>query len=351
MSSHEHYHPVLFIGSAPPKSATAVFETISEHVGELAVAVPDGDQAGWWFAVLREYKACPQLEPAGYVQANEGGQVKLPLFRLKPGVAPADLRIGSFGYAAQAEKSYAEFKRLRAAGKFAADARFQVTFPTPLTTLFTILHRPEDILPAIEAAFKREIDMLLRAVPADDLAISWDVCEPVSVEVLRRPDDASSMFRGSSARLPSLELCLEGVERAAAMVPTSCGLGFHLCYGSPEDKHVIEPIDTQLLVDFMNGISARVTRPIDWIHFPVPIERDDAAYFAPLKGLKLHPETKLYLGLVHWEDGTEGAARRIKAAKGVLRDFGIATECGLKDTKLEDFPAMLDLHRNIAALL
>jgi hypothetical protein len=135
------YHPVLFIGSAPPKSAIAVFEAISEHVGELAVAVPDGDQAGWWFAVLKQYKECPQLEPAGCVQANEGGQIKLPLFRLKPGVAPADLRIGTFGYAVQAEKSYAEFKRLRTAGKFPADTRFQVTFPTPLTTLFAILHR------------------------------------------------------------------------------------------------------------------------------------------------------------------------------------------------------------------
>jgi len=218
MSSHEHYHPVLFIGSAPPKSAIAVFEAISEHVGELAVAVPDGDQAGWWFAVLKQYKECPQLEPAGHVQANEGGQIKLPLFRLKPGVTPADLRIGTFGYAVQAEKSYAEFKRLRAAGKFPADVRFQVTFPTPMTTLFAILHRPEDILPAVESAFKREIDMLLRAVPAEDLVISWDVCEPVSVEVLRRPDDASSMFQGSSARLPSLELCLEGLGRAGAMV-------------------------------------------------------------------------------------------------------------------------------------
>jgi hypothetical protein len=35
----------------------------------------------------------------------------------------------------------------------------------------------------------------------------------------------------------------------------------------------------------------------------------------------------------------------------VAVDFGVATECGLKDTKPEDFPAMLDLHRNIAALL
>ncbi len=101
----------------------------------------------------------------------------------------------------------------------------------------------------------------------------------------------------------------------------------------------------------MNGISARVTRSIDWMHFPAPIERDDAAYFAPLKSLKIHPETELYLGLVHMEDGTAGAARRIKAAKAVLGKFGVAAECGLSSTTLENYSATLDMHRKAAQLL
>jgi hypothetical protein len=46
MSTHTHAHSVLFIGSAPPRSAAAVFEAISEHVGGLCRAVPDGDQDG-----------------------------------------------------------------------------------------------------------------------------------------------------------------------------------------------------------------------------------------------------------------------------------------------------------------
>jgi hypothetical protein len=36
---------------------------------------------------------------------------------------------------------------------------------------------------------------------------------------------------------------------------------------------------------------------------PVPKGRTDDAYFAPLDNLRLHPETKLYLGLVHRCDG------------------------------------------------
>jgi len=351
MSTHPHAHSVLFVGSAPPRSATAVFEAISEHVSGLCTTVPDGDQAGWLLPVMAHYAASPQLEAADQVLFHEGGTMRVPVFRLKSGVKPAELRLGPYGYAAQAEKSYGEFIRLRKEGKFPADTRFQVTLPSPMVSIMFLLHPPEQVLPAAEAAFKDEIDALLRAVPPKDLLISWDVCEPVSEEVQRRPGEASPLFKTLMPYLPSMTLSLDSVARAAAMVPAACGLGMHLCYGSAENKHSIEPIDAQLLVDFMNGISARVTRSIDWMHFPVPIERDDAAYFAPLKGLKIHPETELYLGLVHMEDGTAGAARRIQAAKAVLGKFGVASECGLSSTTLEDYLATLDMHRKVAQLL
>ncbi len=142
MSTHTHAHSVLFIGSAPPRSAAAVFEAISEHAGGLCRAVPDGDQAGWLLAVMAHYAANPQLS----------------------GVKRAELRLGPYGYAAQAEKSYAEFKRLRKEGKFPADTRFQVTLPSPMVSIMFLLHPPEDVLPAAEAAFKGEIDTLLRTV-------------------------------------------------------------------------------------------------------------------------------------------------------------------------------------------
>jgi hypothetical protein len=351
MNTHAKAHSVLFIGSAPPLSATAVFEAISEHVGGLCAAVPDGDQAGWVMAVMNHYATSPQLELVDQVLFHEGGSMRVPLFRLKAGVTPAEFRLGPYGYAAQAEKSYAEFKRLRAAGKFPADTRFQVTLPSPMVSIMFLLNPPEDVLPAAQAAFKGEIDALLRTVPAEDLLISWDVCEAVSEEVQRRPGEASPLFKRIMPYLPPLTLSLDSVARAAAMVPAACGMGIHLCYGNPEAKHAIEPLDAQLLVDFMNGISMRVSRKIDWIHFPVPIARDDAAYFAPLRGLKLHPETELYLGLVHMADGTAGAARRIKAARAVLGKFGVATECGLNSVTLENYPATLDLHREIAQLL
>ena len=42
---------------------------------------------------------------------------------------------------------------------------------------------------------------------------------------------------------------------------------------------------------------------------PVPKGRTDEAYFGPLDNLRLHPETKLYLGLVHYDDSAGNAAR------------------------------------------
>ena len=41
---------------------------------------------------------------------------------------------------------------------------------------------------------------------------------------------------------------------------------------------------------------------------PVPRDRSDDAYFAPLTRLKLKPGTQLCLGLVHYTDGDRGHA-------------------------------------------
>jgi hypothetical protein len=83
------------------------------------------------------------------------------------------------------------------------------------------------------------------------------------------------------------------------------------------------------MVELANLIARSVTRPMTWMHMPVPIDRTDEAFYAPLKNLQLHPETELYLGLVHAQDGVEGTRRRMEAAKKYAPAFGIASECGI----------------------
>jgi hypothetical protein len=63
-----------------------------------------------------------------------------------------------------------------------------------------------------------------------------------------------------------------------------------------------------------------------------------------LAKLRLHPETELYLGLVHLTDGLEGTRRRAGAARGVVPTFGLATECGLGRRPPETVRELLQLH-------
>ena len=80
---------------------------------------------------------------------------------------------------------------------------------------------------------------------------------------------------------------------------------------------------------------------------PVPIDRTDDAFYAPLENLRLHPGTELFLGLVHAQDGVEGSRRRIETAKKHAPAFGIASECGI--SRGRDSQLALDFIKTYAA--
>lgn len=81
---------------------------------------------------------------------------------------------------------------------------------------------------------------------------------------------------------------------------------------------------------------------------PVPIDRDDETYFAPLRYLSLQPGTELSLGLLHKEDGIEGARRRMATARAVVSKFGVASECGMGREPSHAIIGLLDLHTEAA---
>src|SRR5439155_15621296 len=97
------------------------------------------------------------------------------------------------------------------------------------------------------------------------------------------------------------------------------------------------------MVEMANAISQRVRRPIQFFHMPVPKNRTDDPYFAPLDRLRLRPETQLYLGLIHFEDAG-GDATRLAAARRHARIDGIATECGMARGDPARLPALLAAH-------
>ena len=132
-------------------------------------------------------------------------------------------------------------------------------------------------------------------------------------------------------------------------VPAAIELGYHLCYGSPADEHLVQPKDAGIMVEIINRVTAGVRRPIQFFHLPVSRPRSDDAYFVPLEGLKLRPETELYLGLIHRDDA-EGNATRLAAARRHVRVDGVATECGMARGDPARFPALLAAHAETAEL-
>jgi methionine synthase II (cobalamin-independent) len=353
--SRDKIKPVHLVGSVSLQSASAVFESIGAHLGDCVARIPDGETGErrtpfpMREALIAQIKGTP-----GVVFLRDWHLVgmTLPLYGLRPGTDPSDVEFGPLGFASAAIASYQDFERVRAAGKIGAQTRMQVCLPTPFMLEFCFT-APEHLLalqPAYERAMRRELAEILKVVPADRLAIQWDNA-PEITEVLERrnPEVAEVVSRG---------MLVAAVARITDAVPAAVEVGWHFCYGDSgqyaedhETFHAIEPRDLGVMVDFANDVCATTSRSVQWVHMPVPRERDDAAYFAPLERLKLKPGMQLFLGLVHKFDGLEGAKRRVAAAKEFYPEFGVGTECGMGRRPPEVIPALLDLHAAIAGVL
>lgn len=336
---------IMLVGSVPLADSAEVFDMVGERLGPLIARIPDGETGERIHFIRFQDEVMTStdwLERRGdWMVAGKAS----PLYGLKPGVSPDEVDFGPLGYAKAAIASYEDFKASRAAGRVAPGTRFQVSLPTPLTVLIKYASRESllDLWPVYERAMFGEVDAILAAVPHADLAIQWDVAPEVHT-VVEQPDT-------DVARIVSFEALTQAVGRAIDHVPADVKTGCHLCYGDANHKHIIEPRDMGNLVRIANGICAAAHRPVDWIHMPVPKDRDDDAYFAPMADLKLKPETEVVLGLVHMTDGIEGARRRVAAAKAVRAEFGVATECGLGRRDPATIGPLLDLHRDIATTL
>ncbi|WP_040165826.1 hypothetical protein [Microbacterium gorillae] len=268
--------------------------------------------------------------------------------RLADGVDAASIVLPSLGYADAAIASYGVFTRLREEGAVPAGVRFLVALPTPLAVVnsFFPLADRAAIDPVYTAALGEELERILAAVPHADLAIQWDVAPEMGIiegaEIWGQPMVA--WWDGD----PLPELAAR-VSRLVDAVPDDVEVGVHLCYGDVAEKHFVEPADTGNLVRMANALQSGARRPLTFLHLPVPIERDDDAYFAPLDMLELGAQTELYLGLVHREDGAEGARRRIAAALAHADVFGVATECGCGRSPQDATEPLLRIHAEVSA--
>jgi hypothetical protein len=308
---------VHFVGSVGLDTPEDVYAAIGGACGPYLKRIPDGEPGGrrlwisWQIPVLR---ANPCLAQVGE------GQVPL---KLAEGATADQIHFGELGYAREARPSYEDFLAARKAGHLPAGVRFQVSLPTPWAVVMPFCQHPDaqQVYPAYERAMLREVERIVKTIPHQDLAIQWDVC----LEMLA--------WDGRWERMPSFpgmaQVFADIFTRLGAAVPPDIELGFHLCYGDLDGKHFVQPIDATKMVELANLIAGSVARSITWMHMPVPLDRTDAAFYAPLEKLQLASGTELYLGLVHAEDGVEGTRKRIEAARKHVQHFGIASECGI----------------------
>ena len=342
---------ILLVGSVPLANAEAVFRAVGQTLGERVRRIPDGETGGrlnWveWQADVFGNHACFELsDPAGSLDDWRNSDAKgasraRSWYRLKADADPEKLQFGDLGYARAAVKSFAIFSRCRTEGALSARAKFQVSLPTPYNVIDQRVH-PADrvkVEPSYEARLLREVDAICAAIPHDQLAIQWDVAHEVQNLDGARPHWFME---------PEPEI-LKRLDRVCSAIPLGVELGIHLCYGDFNHRHIIEPSDTTLMTRLSNQMAKSFGRPINWIHMPVPRGRSDPEYFAPLAQLRLKPETRVYLGLVHYSDGIAGASARMRSAAGFLPDFGIATECGFGRRPPETVMPLLALHAEIA---
>ena len=332
---------VHLVGSVPLQSAEDVFRTVTGILNGRLRRIPDGETGarsnwiGWQSDVMARV---PQLE---MIQPDPADYAPTAHFKLRPGADAGAIAFGPLGYAEAARNSYAVFARLRAEGVIPADRRFQVCLPTPLAPVSAFIV-PQDqaaVEPHYEARMLAELDEIAGAIPRDDLAIQWDTAVEFALLEGVFPTAHGDVRAG----------ILERLVRIGARVPEGVELGYHLCYGDAGHRHFVQPRDTSKLVDVANALAAQVQRPIKWIHMPVPRDRADEAYFAPLRDLQLQPGTELYLGLVHFSDGEAGTRRRIEVAQQAVTEFGVATECGFGRRPPEMVADLLRIHAAVTA--
>ena len=332
---------IHFVGSLGMDDAEAGFRALASHIGEGAKRYPDGepgDRANWIRFQIGMFEAHPEIELVRRKEMQAGGeQFDRPYYRSVDNIVPGEIDFGTLGYADAAIASYGVFNRLKSEGVISSAIRFQVCLPTPAAVLggFIDPEQQAAIEPAYERAMLAEVERISAAIPNNELSIQWDIAhEPISAEGGGPGLYYEEIYEGT----------IDRVCRLSDAVPDAVELGLHLCYGDPGHKHVIEPSDLSICVQFTNGFAAGTKRKINWVHMPIPRDRDDDDYFAPLADIKLSPETELILGLVHHTGGIEATLRRMETATKYIPDFGVATECGLGRRKPETLSELFDIH-------
>ncbi|KAI5456111.1 hypothetical protein BGZ63DRAFT_367562 [Mariannaea sp. PMI_226] len=249
------------------------------------------------------------------------------------------------GYDKAAVESYEIFKQLRSEGIIEKNVKFQVCLPTIANVVGILIEEKfrHIVEPVYETALFKALQTIQDQIPHEDLAIQIDLGIDMAYweNKIFRPWFSDKRY------------VVDYIVRMMSRISRDVDLGFHFCYGDIEHKHYFEPTSLGPVADLYQHIMEVSPRSVQWMHCPVPLSAmgnlDD--FFKPLSTLSHQlalDHTKLYLGLVHPHD-LDGTRERVAAAEKVVKEFGIATECGWgRIQNQNDIESIMDICRNVS---
>ncbi len=339
---------VHLVGSSPLMDAETVFRTVCGSIGPYLRRMPDGEPGARrrWVGMLgdildrhRSFEPDPDEPPFAMKFANGRVFRERRRLRVRPGLDPGAIRFET-GYAAMAIDSFVIFDRLQRDGVIPQHIKFQISLPSPLAAAYNYISRRhrDALLELFTNHLIEEVHQIAMALPHDRVAIQWDVLQEVLVwegYFPDRPDHYKNQIATTLGRI-------------GEAVPQPLELGYHLCYGSPENEHLMQPRDAGVMVEIMRETIKHVRRQITYFHFPVPQDRTDTDFYRPFAALSLPQGTELYAGLIHLNDD-EGNRERLELARQFIPVAGVASECGWGRFDPARVDALLEATRRMVA--
>jgi hypothetical protein len=351
------------VGSTPFDDADEAIDIALDRLGGHLHTVPDGetgDRRNWIIHIIEALRAHPDLEVTR--DGDWSDYDRTPVFRVRRGHRLSGGAL-DLQHVAPFEAAYPVFARRREAAVAAGvpgagDLAFQVGIPGDFDMALFALgptgpfrHRQ----PFADATVG-EIEQIV-SLAGHDASGRSDV-----VFQLEIPAELVFVARFPGPLQPVVARWLGGgVAHLAARAPEGTRFGIHLCVGDMNHRALARLRDVAPLVRLANAIVRAwpAGRSLEFIHAPFaaavlpppsPASADGAAFYAPLRRLRLPSRVRLIAGFVHESRPLEEQRETLALIESLVgRRVDVATSCGLGRRDRDSALATIDRARELVA--